>query len=130
MAANFLDCDIDAILAASKCIKPTCRSGYMTDALKIGVLIADLAASGGTDYTDDLTQLLTDARKWQVLNPKLREVVELYLLIQVALDHGATTPEDLDAFLQTVECYQCLGFETRKNLEVFLRCQLDSISRD
>jgi len=128
MAGDYHSCDINDILAASKCLKPPCQSGFMADALMIGVEVADLAALGGTDYTDDLNQLLTDAREWAILNNKLRDVVELYLAIQRALDDGATTPEDLTEFLTTVECYQCLGHETRKNLILYLRCQIDAAS--
>lgn len=130
--AAFKGCDINQLLTDSKCISGHCVSGAEWDAVDIAVRVANLAAlaasEGGEDYTGDLTRLLTDARSWMALNCGTRKQVDLWMDIINAMAHGAPEPVDLDTFLASVSCYRCLGYETRKNLLLYLKCRINSLT--
>lgn len=133
-SAAFLGCDINKLLSKSSCFLNGCLSEEGRVAVDLYLRIASLAAYGGTDYSNGLTglgQLLIDSKAWNgvnILNPVNRQAVTLYIDYLDALNNGVTALS-ANALISKGQTYRRLDPNTRRNLLVFLKCQLNALDQ-
>ena len=129
MPADFLDCNLNDLLAASKCFR-NCVSEDDRLAALLYVRTVWLNAERGADYTGagGLASLMTDAKCWTCatsLDAATRQSIQIYLDLQKAIQAGADIQS---ADVQSAAyCLRCLDMETKRKLLLFLQCALDSI---
>jgi len=129
MAADFLDCNLNDLLAASKCFR-NCVSEDDRLAALLYVRTVWLAAAGGTDYTGTggLTTLMDEASCWTCaknLDAPTRQAIQIYLDMQNAIDAGADVQS---ADVQSgAYCLRCVDMETKRKLLLYLECALDNV---
>lgn len=122
-----LNCNVEELLLNSKCFTEPCMGVEDRQAILILARVLNLAAAGGADYTNDLTQLQIDAKEWQTIFENQRMAMELFMSIQNAIAAGATFDESADALKDAAKCYLCLGEEQKKRLLSFLKCALNNL---
>ena len=59
------DTDLRDLLEASKCFRMPCMGEQDRTAILTAVRVANLEASGGADFTNDLTALQNAAKDWR-----------------------------------------------------------------
>jgi hypothetical protein len=122
-------CDPNVLLTQAKCFLPACIGPDDREAIEIYVRVAELAAVGGTDYRTNLAKLLVDAKGWQALVEDHRRAVTLWIDVLNATNNGATIATDINSLRTGSKCYLCLGWETKKALKLFLKCQLNKLDQ-
>lgn len=127
MAGPQFSCDVNTLLADSKCFTEPCMSEPEREAIELLVRVLNLAAVGGADYTNDLTQLQIDAKDWQTIFCNQRKAMELFIDIQNAIDNGASFDSSANALRTAAKCYECLGKEQKKRLMSFLKCAINTL---
>jgi hypothetical protein len=128
MAGQVEGCDLNLLKRDAACISLQCLGEPDWDAIDIVARIGSLAALGGTDYSDDPTQLDADAAAWTSLNPDEIKPLFTYLEIQEALGAGATFGGDssIQNLRTLASCYRCMGKKRREGILLFLKCQIAS----
>jgi hypothetical protein len=124
-----INCDLNTLLAASKCLQETCTAEEERFAIDLLARVTELAAAGGTDYRTNLTKLQNDAKQFQVLFKSQREAIALYIDLQNVVAVSPSFNTEINALKAAAKCYECLGHEWKKNLMLFLKCQLNSLGR-
>lgn len=124
-AAPDFSCDLDALMAQSKCFSNLCLGEFDLLALDMWVRIQTLKAVGGPDYTNDLHGLLEASKKWQHLSDLERKRLSLYIDVLDAMEEGVTDP-DVNDVLKQAQCYKCLGLDLMKNTNLYLKCATSS----
>ena len=90
--------------------------------MALAVLVAAYALddAGGTDYTDDLGQLMQDSVGIVVYGHKVVTAEELAL--QLSVDVGQ--PETVDELLAAVACLRCQSLKALRKALLFLTCSI------
>ena len=127
---NYLGCDPNALLVASKCFLEPCSSDAGREAIDILLRVRQLIALGGTDYSNP-TVLQQAARGYNRMSPNERKSISLYLDLQNALTDGATFADgtDINGLNKGARCFMCIPRERRKDALLFLKCQLNSLDK-
>lgn len=134
MPANYLSCDLNALLKASVCLQQECLSEPDRLARDIIIRIAELAAAGGANYTasgSSVAGLMKAAKQWTgglILNCQNRQAIGLYLDYQNAVANGATLLPIANFGVASAQLRH-LSEDTLKDLALFLKCQLNSIAK-
>ena len=115
-------CDRDTLIEDSACLMNSILPGLEQKAAQIYLMVLQLEAIGGTDYTDELRgDLITDANTLAgKMSDAQRQAVSLAIWSANATAAGATVPadvndwkssivelnhaEDLDAILLLLQC--------------------------
>lgn len=124
-----LNCDVNSLLAQSKCFRQPCLSKEDRLSLEIYFRTQGLKAAGGADYTTagGITLLQKDAKLWQILGDEQIDSMELFMSMDNALNVGASFSTDRNALQRAVKCYECVGNARKKQLLAFLKCALSSL---
>lgn len=122
-----IDCNVRALINASKCFLEQCMSEHDRESIRIFARVKNLAASGGTNYLNNLNGLLQASKDWQVLSGTQRSAIDLYIDITNAINNGATIDTSPDELMVAARCYRCLGHETRKQILGFLKCAINNL---
>lgn len=96
-------------------------------ALGIYFMALELAALGGTDYTDQLGpdgELATDSVCLRSLSPEQKEVAELLVQQGNASDAGATVPDTQAGLASAIACLQNQDAAMLDAMALNLMCQL------
>lgn len=92
-------------------------------ALLIYAKALELAAIGGTDYTDALsTTLVEDAPCWLTVDQKIAATINVAFVN--AAGSGATVPADLDDKIAAIKCLLLVDPEKMDAILLWLTCQL------
>lgn len=128
MPADF-SCNLNDLIQAAKCLSDVCMSESDRKAIQIYARVASLAASGGTDYRNNLSLLLKDSRLWQLQSCDTLQAVDTYITILDANDNGAALGTDPKAILAEAKCMRggCLGKEQTRGVLEFLKCALNQL---
>jgi hypothetical protein len=118
MALSEIPLTPDGLKDASKCFQ-NCLTTDERKKLLIIVGAYELAAVGGTDYTNDIGTLITAAKCFQCLNEDEREAILLYIRVRRAIDAGATFDSTVEGLKALAKCL-CIGGEFDENLLLFL----------
>lgn len=120
-------CNINSLIQSSKCLSAACMADPDRSAIDIYVRVANLAASGGTDYRNNLTKLLKDSVQWQKSAETLR-AVSLWMDILNANDNGAGLSTNPKVLLSAARCMRasCLGKEQTRGIKEFLKCSINA----
>ena len=129
MPESTTSCAVNDLIARSKCYQQMCLGEIDNNAVVLFAQVANLAASGGTDYTNDLTALLNDAKEYQVLPKNQRRQINLLISLDNASDDGADISYDPNVLMAAAKCYACLGVELQFQLMLFLRCSLAKLDK-
>lgn len=129
MPESTTSCDINDLIARAKCFEKPCLGEIDQNAIEIFARVANLAASGGADYSANLNALLTAAKEYQVVPKDQRRAISLLLSLDNASDDGATISYDPNVLKSDAKCYSCLGIELQLQLLLFLRCQLAKLDK-
>ena len=133
--ADYKSCNAAALIAAASCLW-SCFSEEEILAIELYVRAKDLAINGGPDYTgaSGIALLVKDAKGWnnQVLDCAKRQGVALYIdlqnVIESATEAAVTPPPSTASGLKPLSsCYQCLPYEQKKNLLLYLKCRLNAL---
>lgn len=124
--ANSYTCDVNALMTLSKCFQDKCMADPDRKAIMIYARTQNLKALGGTDYTNNLKQLLIDSAAWrQRAENELRAIV-VYETIQNAINDGASINTNINALATAAKCLgaNCLGKEDQNGILAFLGCTI------
>jgi len=130
MAAAF-SCNLNTLIQSAKCLSDICVSQSDRDAINIYVRVANLAASGGTDYRSNLSGLLKDSILWQKQSCDTLKAVSLWFDILNANDNGAGISTDPKVLLAAAKCMRgtCLGKEETRGVLDFLKCSINQLGK-
>lgn len=120
-----LDCNLSALITASKCFSNPPISQAERDAIEIYARTEGLLAAGGADLTN-IDDLLEAAKTWQALVGTQQAGVSTYITVQNAIDNGAAIDTDIQTLSESAKCFLCLPDQTRQQLLLFLRCAISS----
>lgn len=123
-----IDCGPDTLAKASACLGPLCLGPDDREAIDVFVRVQELAAIGGTDYRNNLAQLVKDTKGYGKLDEDTRRRIALQLDIYNAINKGATFDSTINGLKVGAKCYLCLPWEQRRNIKLFLKCQLNKLS--
>ncbi len=124
-----IDCNLRALINASKCFLEPCMSEWDRESILIFARVKNLAASGGTNYLNNLNGLLQASKEWQVLSGTQRSAIDLYIDLTNAVNNGATINTARDELMVAARCYRCLGHELRKQILGFLKCAINNLAK-
>lgn len=126
-----IDCNVANLKAAATCFMPKCMGDLEREAIDMYILMADLAALGGTDYLNNLSALEVDGKDWERLAQGERRAIITYINLQNAIANGADFGGDTSAnnLKALSKCLQCFGPESRKGLMTLLKCQLSNVTQ-
>lgn len=123
-----LNCDVNTRLAAAGCFSGQCLGDSEREAIQLYARVANLAASGGTDFSTDLTALQEAAKEWQSLSQAELAAIDVQISVANAVANGASIETGANALKEASACYACLGAETRHQISEFLRCALSNLN--
>jgi hypothetical protein len=124
-----INCDLNALLALSKCLEETCTAEEERLAIDLYARIVELQASGGADYRNAMTLLANDAKQFQVLFKNQRQAIALAIDLQNVVAVAPSFSTDINALKAGAKCFECWGSEFKKNVLLFLKCQLNSLGK-
>lgn len=98
-------------------------------AMQVHALMLTVAATGGTDYTDDISGLIQAACPWVemdrgTLTGSKRDAAFTAILYSNATDAGAEVPATLLDKLEAIKCLQNVNYDTLKAMWYTLFCEL------
>lgn len=127
MANPNLACDPNGLAINAKCFSNQCLGPDDREAIEVYAMMQELKAIGGTDYTgtNGIQQLLIAAKGWQRLDEDTRRAIILYITVQNALGKGAVFASDINSLRAASKCILCIGWETRKNIKLLLKCLIN-----
>lgn len=123
---NTYTCDVNTLMTLSKCYQDKCMADGDRKAIMIYARAKNLAALGGTDYSNNLKQLLIDSAAWrQRAENELRAIV-VYETIQNAINDGASINTNTNSLATAAKCFgsMCLGKEDQNGILAFLGCTI------
>ncbi len=120
-----LNCDLNTLLAASKCFRGACMSDDERDAIIIYLRAQNLNAKGGANLTN-ITDLQVAAKDWQIISKEERRAIEVFIEVTNATAAGASVSTTADGLKAAAKCFMCLGEERRRQLATFLLCAISS----
>lgn len=129
MAGNYLSCDPNALLVASRCLLEPCASEAQREAVTLILRARSLLALGGANLTNP-TDLQVAAKGYNRFSENERDAVRLYLAWQNAINAGAEFPQGNTAngILIDSKCMLCIPKQRRRDALLYLKCQLNSMS--
>jgi hypothetical protein len=121
-------CDLPTLITASACFSDNCLGQSDRDAIDIWIRIKALAAAGGTDYSANLSGLLSDAALWVRRPADTIRAIELYIDLLSANEDGAGLSTNANTLLGQAKCLRswCLGREQTRGLKAFLKCAIQA----
>ena len=124
-------CDLNTLIQSAKCLSDLCVAESDRGAIDIYTRIANLAAIGGTDYRNNLKQLMIDSANWQRRSKDTLAAVSLWIDILNANADGAGLGTDPKAILALAKCLkgECLGKEQMRGILVFLKCAINTLGK-
>ena len=124
-----MSCDLNELKEAATCFMSKCMGDSTRESINLYIMLAYLAAQGGTDYTSNLSALEADSKLWERLAVSDREAIITYILLQFAIANDAEFPGGTSVSNLKVlsKCIQCLGSEQRKSLMAFTWCQIAAV---
>lgn len=127
--AQVIVCTPAALIKAAACFGPQCIGPDDREAIDVYVRMLELKAVGGTDYTgpSGLKQLLIDAKGWQPFSEDERRMITLQLDVDNAINKGAVFASDINSLRKNSKCILCVGWETRRAIKLYLKCQLNAL---
>lgn len=129
MPEHTTSCDINDLISRSKCFQKNCLGPQDWDGIEILARVANLAASGGADYTNDPHALFEAAKAYQPIPSDTRKAIDLLLTIDNANDNSATVSYDPNVLKAQAAGFISLGTELQKQLLLFLKCQLGKLDK-
>lgn len=115
------ECSAEAFYASS-CLGWQCLDTQTQKAITARAMVLELAALGGTDYTNDLPGLLNDVAKLRQLSPENRNAAMLGIMLQNATEAGASVG-DINQLRQ--ESIQYVNSQDQlDNMILWLTCKL------
>jgi hypothetical protein len=132
MSANYQGCNLNRLLTDGACFRD--GAGIFEDnreAIDVYLRERALAAAGGPDYVAaGFNVLLADAASWiaptLIMTCDQRQAVALQIDLENAIFDGATFPTDINSLKASSRHALSLGKEQRRNLMLYLRCQINS----
>jgi len=118
-----MPCTRESLIADGACYQKL-GFGRQRLAFRVWLEILQLAAVGGTDYSDNIDGLLADSKCLDTLNTEQRDVADIVIDAQNATDAGADVPTDMTDVMAAITCLQNF---TDVQLDTFyrhLRCNL------
>jgi hypothetical protein len=127
--AQVIVCTPAALIKAAACFGPQCLGPDDRESIDVHVRVQELAAIGGTDYrgASGRAKLLIDAKGWFAFSEDERRMITLQLDIDNAINKGAVFGTDVNSLVKDARCYLCVGWETRRAIKLFLKCQLNAL---
>lgn len=128
--ANYT-CNLNQILRNSACFGDNCMSKTDRKAIDIYLKIKNLQASGGTNYSSNLSGLMKDSRLWQLRSSDTLERVDLWIDMQNAVFNGAVINQNANALATAAKCIRgaCLGPDQMRGVSAFLKCALNTLDQ-
>jgi hypothetical protein len=122
-----LDCNVDALIMASKCFLTPPISESEREAIEIFIRMENLKASGGPEFAS-LDELLTAAKEWQPLVPAQLQAFEVAIAKENAIANGATSLStmSIEELKEAARCIECVPRQHRCQLLKFLRCAISA----
>lgn len=136
MAANFQNCDINRLMSDAKQFMDT--SGVFEndrEAIAVYLFVLGLKAAGGADYTvpNGFESLLHDAAGWiavpRVISADDRQALALQMDLENVITDGGNPPTDMPTLRLNSKKALGLPKETRRNLLMFLKCQINKAGK-
>ncbi|HEU4344039.1 MAG TPA: hypothetical protein VFU31_20990 [Candidatus Binatia bacterium] len=93
-------------------------------ALMVYMLIQELAALGGTDYSADFLQLQEDVKPFSAMREDQREGALIQIFKENAVAAGATIPDDINDLMEAIKCIECARPSDLELILLLLTCQL------
>ena len=93
-------------------------------ALMVYMLIQELDALGGTDYTNNFLQLQEDVKPFSAMREDQREGALIQIFKENAEEAGATIPADINDLMEAIECIVCTRPSDLELILLFLTCKL------
>jgi hypothetical protein len=128
--AQVIVCTPTALIKAAACFGPQCIGPDERESIDVHVRVRELLAAGGTNYTGSgggIKQLLIDSQAWKVFSEDERRMITLQLDVDNAINKGAVFPTDINSLKKDSRLYVGLGWETRRAVKLFLKCQLNAL---
>lgn len=125
------ECTAIDLATNSACYQEKIVDSHKRLAIQVYALMLTAAATGGTDYTDDISGLIQAACAWKqmdtgTLTGSKRDAAFTAILLQNATAAGATVPDSLQATLAAVACLSALDHDTLDAVWYSLFCALPS----
>ena len=121
--------DVNQLLSDSACYKEFCMGDGSRLPIEIYARVQNLAAIGGTDYSNDLNGLLTATKTYQPLYEEQRKAIGVNIALVNAVADGAVIDTNVNSLKAESKCYECLGLETQKNLLLWLGIQINNFAK-
>lgn len=93
-------------------------------ALMVYMLIQELAALGGTDYSADFLQLQEDVKPFSAMREDQIEGALIQIFKENAVEAGATIPDDINDLMEAIKCIECARPSDLELILLLLTCQL------
>ena len=124
--SNTYSCNVNGLLKAASCFQDKCMSTQDRKALIIYARIKNLAALGGTDYSNNLAALMKDSITWQKRAKDELEAIAVYMALENAINDGATINLNVNSLAAAAKCLKagCLGNEQLNGIGAFLGCAI------
>jgi hypothetical protein len=129
MPEHTTSCAPSVLLSRAKCFEKNCLGPSDLEGIEIYARVANLAASGGDDYTGNINALLTACKTYQAIPGDQRKAIDLLLTIDNANDNGAVVSYDPNVLKKNAAGYISLGIELQKQVLLFLKCQLGKLDK-
>ena len=119
-------CDLNTLMQLSTCYGDKCMGRVDRNAVIIWARIKNLAALGGTDYSNNVAQLMIDARQWVVRAHDELEQIATYLAVQNAINDGASLSGTPNSIITAAKCatIDCMGRTQQEGIMSFLGCAI------
>lgn len=121
-------CNVNTLLISAACFTDKCMAQPDRDAITIYARIKNLAAIGGTDYSDNLKQLLIDSATWRKRAEDELKAIAVYVSLENAINDGANINLNVNSLMTAAKCLrtQCLGKEDLNGVLAFLACSINT----
>lgn len=128
MAVAFPVCTSAALIAGGTCYRTSSINIVQQKALLIYFKLLELAAIDGTDYSDDLDQLLIDSAcplidPW---DPDVIRAANVGIALANATEAGARPPDNIQDQIAAIKCLQHVngGLAKLEQIDMFMNCLL------
>lgn len=123
------ECSALDLAANSACFQEKIVDSHKRLAMQVHALMLTVAATGGTDYTDDISGLIRASCAWQImdrgtLTGSKRDAAFTGILYSNATDSGAEVPATLLDKLEAIKCLQNVNYDTLDAMWYTLFCEL------
>lgn len=101
------------------------------EAVTIYLRIKNLAALGGTDYSNNLKQLMIDSIAWQKRAKHELEAIAVWITLQNAINDGASVSSSPNTLYIAAKCLvaKCLGKEQMNGIAAYLGCSINTLTK-